>query len=526
MSDMLKARAGGWVRDLTPLYFLIPFALYLCTAAPSLGSGDTAILIYQIQHLELGSHVNNHNFTILVGWLFAKLVPFGNPAFKANLVSVVLATLAVGFFALAVREATKNGWIALITALTFSVSQSLWWSATVVENCAANVLFLALSIYALRRSQTKTAAFLAGLSVFNHVQLGFWCAGLSIAILVEAFRLKRAGPRFFMLNFGALLAGLIPWLTLVAMTAVTSHSLSYALSDAFFGGFEGSMLNGSWGPALHELAKITFLQAPSPVLPLLLAGIYFYYRKNGVTLESVATGLLFVGTSGFFMFYNTWDKFTFLLPSYLALFLWSSEGLAFIAERWTSHLRKQVRYGLAALYVIPSLALPPFIYSHLTTWGKEPGLNVFGDYRNPEAGHLYERTDYIVNPMKHHFRGVDEFAELIFEKLPPDAIFVDDDSRTAPNFLYYYQPLLKRRPDLTVIMSSGLGIPGWGYSAEAIYEILLRARDAGKPLFIVSVQFPHKQYLRLRRPEDGIVFTKFPLDEKRWVYQMTAAPPP
>lgn len=522
---MVSTRAAGWVRDLTAVYFLVPLALYLLTVAPSLGLGDTAILIHLIQELELSSHVNNHNFTIVVGWLFAKLLPFGNPAFKANLVSAVLAALAVGFFALAVRESTKNKWIALITALIFSVSLSLWWSATIIENCAANALFLTASIYALRRSCSKTAAFLAGLSVFNHVQLGFWCAGLSVAILVEAIRRKRQGPRYFVLNFGSLLIGLVPWLVLVGRTAATSHSLSFALSDAFFGGFEGRMLEGAWGHALRDLFRITVLQAPSPALPLLFAGIYFFYRKNGLTLESLATGLLFVGNTGFFMFYDLWDKFTFLLPSYTVLFLWSSEGLAFIAEQRLSRLGRNLRHALTALFVIPSLALPPLVYSHLTTWGKVPGLNVFGDYRNLASGHLYEQGDYLVNPMKQDFRGVDEFAELVLEKLPPHAILVDDDGHTAPNFIYYYQGLLKRRPDITVLMASGLDIPGWGQSAEAIYRILLRARDTGTPVYIVSVQYPHKRYLSLRRPEDRIGFTKFPLDDRRWIYQMTADPP-
>jgi hypothetical protein len=511
----------GSIRDLTALYFLAPLAVYLCTVAPSVGFADSAIAIELIQRLEFDSHVNNHNFTVAVGWLFMKLVPFGTPAFKANLASAVLAALAVGFLALAVREAARNKWTALITALTFSLSQSLWWSATVIENCAANAFFLALSIYALRRNHSKTAAFLAGLSIFNHVQLGFWCLGLSIALLGESLRRGRQGPRFLALHFGALLAGLVPWLSLVAMKAAASHSLAYALKDAFFGGFEGYMFKVPWGAALSDLARITFLQAPSPVLPFLLSGGYFYYRKNGITVESTATGLLLAGNTAFFAFYNTWDKFTFLLPSYLVLFLWSAEGLTFVAEQWLNRLGKRARYGVAALYLAPALALPPIIYTHLTTWGKEPGLNVFGDYRNLQAQHLYGQEDYLVNPLKRDFRDVDEFAELIFEKLPPHAILVDDDCRTAPNFMFYYQRLLRRRLDITVIMSSALDRPGWGSPPEAIYETLLKARHGVRPVFIVSIQFPHTRYLDLRRDGDGIAFVKFPLDDRRWIYQMT-----
>ena len=222
--------------------------------------------------------------------------------------------------------------------------------------------------------------------------------------------------------------------------------------------------------------------------------------------------------------YTTWDRFTFLLPSFLVAFLWSAEALSFVSGKWLPRLGKRARQALVALYLALALGLPPFVYTHLTTWGKEPGRNVFGDYREQNTRNLYRQENYFVNPLKGGFREVDELAELIFAKLPPHAILIDDDCRTAPNFMFHYQQLLKRRGDLTVVMATALDVPGWGSSPPAIYEMLRQSRDNGKPVFIVSLLFPHTRYLGLRRPGDGVGFVKFPLDDRRWIYRMTAAP--
>ena len=66
-------------------FCLLPFFFYYYTGARAIGLGDTALLLGDMHECIITTSVNNHNITIITGWLFSFL-PFGSLEFRGTLV--------------------------------------------------------------------------------------------------------------------------------------------------------------------------------------------------------------------------------------------------------------------------------------------------------------------------------------------------------------------------------------------------------------------------------------------------------
>lgn len=120
---------------------IIPFIFYFLSAAPDIGLGDTALLADQMQKLNLNSHVNNHNWTILIGHLFTYL-PLDSLAFKGTLSSVFQGGIAIILFYLLLRQLSVSCLYALLLSAILMVSHSFWWHSTLLESYAGNAIFV------------------------------------------------------------------------------------------------------------------------------------------------------------------------------------------------------------------------------------------------------------------------------------------------------------------------------------------------------------------------------------------------
>ena len=69
---------------LSAALFVAPAFFYFSTMAPSMGVGDSAMLLESIAELHLTSHVNNHPFTVVCGWVVGKLLPFDDLAMRGD----------------------------------------------------------------------------------------------------------------------------------------------------------------------------------------------------------------------------------------------------------------------------------------------------------------------------------------------------------------------------------------------------------------------------------------------------------
>ncbi|MDX1735939.1 MAG: DUF2723 domain-containing protein, partial [Halioglobus sp.] len=339
------------------LVFLFPLAVYLVTCAPGIGFGDTAIIIDNIYNLRLNSQVNTHPLSVLVGQLFLAL-PFDSIAYKANLMSVFAGSVSVFLLYKALCYALDQRLVPALAAGLFTFSKSMWWHSTVVENYAVSSVVTGFALIAFVRlwrsgngNWLKLLFFLVGLGFYNHVQFGFMGMGVGVAFLLH-LRRERAPLRLFLHCGIALLVGLAPWIATVLHDYSQSGDLALTLKMATVGVFGGTMFSVSFLQGLQDTAFVYFLEYPHLFLPVPFIGIYFAGRRMGWASPAFWGVFTYVfGNSAFFAYYSTWDRFAFLLQSFMLLTFFGAFALASLFEYLDGRRQVIARHVVTALLV-------------------------------------------------------------------------------------------------------------------------------------------------------------------------------
>ncbi len=506
-------------------FLLIPFLFYSFTVCRTVGFGDTALLINDMERFGATSHVNNHPLTVLTGSLFIRILPFQELAHRANMVSVFYGSLTVACFYLLLLFEFGALPTAVVGSLFLMLCHSLWWHSTVVENYAATAFLTTVCLYCWRRLARSddrrwllALCFFAGLGLFNHVQMGFVCLGVAVTGVLYARRNSAWWPTLPLCGVAAA-AGMTPWLILLARDLAKSNSLRATLHSAFVGNFSGTFFSGALWQSLYDTVFVFWFQSPTLYLVGFgLAGICLCFRN--LQGRPVFWGMLtpLVINSANFAMYPTWDKFAFLLESFVLLYFFAGVALNALFQATRGN---PLRRGALFAYLVISLLIGPFLYTNISTWALDPRSVWHRRYNNRYSANAYFHSDFIVNPNKRNFDDVQKFARLLFERLPRDAVFLDSDSRTYYTLADYYQRISKVRSDVSLLLVNSWGIANWGLESGALADMMTRAYYLDKPFFAISNQKPIAAFIRkAQEKEPEIELVKFPLNEKRWIYRL------
>ncbi|MFN8532292.1 MAG: DUF2723 domain-containing protein [Dehalococcoidia bacterium] len=168
-------RRFGWARlfdlVLCVAVGLVALVLYVRTLLPTVGIGDTAEFQYALSTLSV-PHPTGYPLYVFLGKAFTFL-PFGNEAYRVNLLSAVCAAGAVALVYLLARLIGVRPVPAVAGALAFAVAPASWSWATIAEVYALHVLMVALvlvlfALWSVGRIHLAVAAFALGLSFGNH----------------------------------------------------------------------------------------------------------------------------------------------------------------------------------------------------------------------------------------------------------------------------------------------------------------------------------------------------------------------
>jgi len=505
-------------------FLILPPLFFLATMGKKIGFGDTALLVNDIQRGGLESHVNNHPLTVATGVIFNALIPAEELAVRANLVSVFYGSLTLMAFYLLLLTYLGSITSAIIGSSLFMVCHSMWWHSTVVENYAASSFLTVLCLYCWSRlEQTDDRKWLyylcgfAGLGVFNHVQMGFVCLGVLVTGVLLAKR-DNDFKKVILGCGGAAAVGLSPWLYLLIRDAIRLKSFSTAVKGAFVGSFQDTFFGGSFWSSIGDTAYTLWFQSPTFYMTAFgIAGIWLAFRqdkKNPVLIGiMVPLAINFVN----FTFYPTWDKFAFLLQSFVIVHFFASRAMHYAIGTLQGRGLAPLAYGYAVL----SLLVPPFLYENIATWGLDAKSAFHTRYNNNYSENVYFQSEFIVNPDKSRYDEVDKFAKALFDKLPKNATFLDDDSRTYYPLADYYQKHYKVRQDVSILLVNSWGIANWGLGTETVADIITKAYYLDKPFFTVSKKHPIAGFIvQAQKKVPDIDFVKFPLDGDRWVYRL------
>lgn len=503
---------------------------YYFTASRWIGLGDTAIVLDEMLELKVNSHVNNHTIAIVFGWLFSKL-PWGELAFRVNLMSVFFGSIAVVLFYVIAHRVIQRLWAALGITAAVAVMHSMWWHSTIVENYAINAVALMGWLLCLLKDEEEPdsryyygACMIAGLSVVNHVQMGTLSVGVFAYAILQRNKQDYGLIVRWLKMAGFFLIGFLPYLLVLLRDMMSSPDAIKVIYWATGGDFQSRMFDFDPAKVFRPLMIEFLIQFPSPMLLFAGLGIYYIGETSYYGRANIALTIVFFINTLFFAQFHTWDKFAFLLPSYLCIAFWAVVGVRFLLEwvddrespfwrpDWAPKVKPAV-YGL----LLFAIGFPPWFYTKLPDWGVDEGF-WHTRYNNNYTFNSHDCATYIANPNKAGWDEVDRFSRLLFDKLPERAAFMDDDSRVYYPLRNYFQKHYGMRPDVTVMLMNTWGFSGWGTTEDAFVNFVRRNINRRR-VFLVSIEHPFVGAID-KLGKSGIVPTRFELGENRWVYEL------
>ena len=407
------------------------FGVYLLTMPPSLtwahhgdDGGDlvTAVALGRLPHPP-GVPVY-----LLLGRLFLS-IPWGDPAWRLNLMSALLGAGAAGLAALAterllrdsLRFTTAVGWVATGAGLSLGLAPLFWSQALIAETYAPVAFFAALVLLFVVSSGPAWVLGLAwGVGIGVHPTLGF----LAPLVVAATWGDMRRGVETGLAALLGLAGAYGPLLLTFGMAPSpwgdvgdVSGWWSFVTAELYRGYLFGLPL-AAWPQRLLAWAGLLARQF-TPVGAVLAGWGWVRWRSERSalawgTLVSLGLGSLYA------IGYDTTDSLVYLVPMLPLAATWLGGGLAWAAA--------QIGGGWSrlALLLLPLVQLVLF-------WGP---IDVSDD------------------------DGAMAWAERTLGSAPPEAILV---TKTDPHTftLWYATQVLALRPDVTVVDQDLWAVPSY-----------------------------------------------------------------
>lgn len=378
--------------------FCLPLLLYGLTLCPTVPVGDGGELTCAAHSLGI-AHPTGYPLFCLWGRMFTFALPFGNVAVRVNLMSAFFASLAVLSVYFLARELfggifeKKRLFLrlaALVTALMYAFSETLWSQAVQSEVYALHAFLTAVLILVMvvwrRTAQSRLAylwAFLWGLSFAHHTSVIFLSpAALYVAISGwRRLRLNRCLPGMALL----FLLGISLYLYLPLRSAADPphdwgnpenlrRLWDHMTARQYRRFFLFTSLPDVWNNLRHYVGLLAD-QFGVPLLLLSLAGAILQgVRKRGLFVLFILALLSNVLLAAS---YDILDIEAYYLPSYLIFSVWLGLSLAW-SLRWLLSRRGGIGTHSVAAVILVALTTMPLgaNYSEVS----QSGMTIARDY--------------------------------------------------------------------------------------------------------------------------------------------------
>ena len=326
------------------------FILYIQTLAPGVWGFDSAELATGVFTWGI-VHPPGYPLYLIIGKIFAFLVPIKDLAYRLNLMSAFFAAITVYLVYLVIQQVTGKRLAAWVGAGFFAVSNQFWQMAIVAEVYTLHTFFLALNLLLVLHWH-KTGhwrfiyafAFSFGLSLANHTTGLLFAPGFLLLILSTSTTFLSNWRKWLLASFFFLL-GLIPYIYLPLRT-LANPELDYV--KAYYG-IDLTTLKGifwmvsgqayrffAFGYPLSEVFNegvrfIGLLWRNYFGIGVLLGVIGFTWKWSKKWKLNIGLLLIFLGNTIFFINYRVLDKDTMFLPAYLVWAIWAGEGISYLS---------------------------------------------------------------------------------------------------------------------------------------------------------------------------------------------------
>lgn len=219
--------------------FLVALVCYVRTLAPDVLWSDSGE--FEVVAATSGlAHASGYPIYLLIGKLFT-LLPFGSIPYRVNLVSAVMAAIAVGGTYLLGKGMGARRAFALVGAVLVLINPLFWWQSVIAEVYAITAAFLtAFFVCAVAWRRTRDAGWLAAGGLLGGLCLGLHhTALLTLPAMIAFLVVSRAGKRDWTLAgvgaFSGVAIALLGYMVLGSMDSKTSSINSISKSASEFG---------------------------------------------------------------------------------------------------------------------------------------------------------------------------------------------------------------------------------------------------------------------------------------------------
>ncbi|MBU0456915.1 MAG: DUF2723 domain-containing protein [Nanoarchaeota archaeon] len=380
------------------LTFLISFFVYLKTLAPTIYWGDSGELITAAYTLGI-PHPSGYPTYILLGKLFT-FIPFGNIAWRVNLMSAVFASLAVMLLYFICYKLTKSKLASFTASLIFAFTRIFWSQAVIAEVYTLNAFFITLNILILLHWKEKQNniknnintsskkwlylfSFAYGLSLTNHITSIFLFPGFAYFILVKEhrglFKIKwnKDVLKFKIIGICLLLffVGLLPYAYLPIRSAMnpvwdwgnpqTAQNFIEHLSGKQYNGLvipftERELIYNKLASSFKILTENYKTKTFVFLFFSLLGGIYLFRKNKIFFLTLIAIFTLYFLHS---LIYIIPDIGVYYIPNILIISIFFSFGVIFFIKKTTERISQCKLKILITFVLIPIFLTLPIIYA-------------------------------------------------------------------------------------------------------------------------------------------------------------------
>jgi hypothetical protein len=479
---------------------LIALLVYWRTLLPSVSNwGDSAKFQYLAQVWGI-PHPTGYPLYLLLTRLFAML-PWGDVAYRVNLLSAVCGALAAGVLALVALKISRDPLAAGAAALLAAFSPIFWSQAVVAEVYALNAVWVVLCLLLILRwrDTARPAALFAfmlayGLSFSHH---------LSMVLLLPAFVFwavcRQPGalirPRNLVVGLLAIGLGIAPY----------SYILLRASQGAVYSEFP-ALAGRSWLAAFVDYVSgaqfrsgffAAFAHGPAALLDR--AGLYAQLLVQQFGWWGIALGgwglvslwrrdrqltigliLAWLGETIFALGYDIIDPEVYFIPSYLIWTLFIAGGLSGLAQ----HLAARLPWPTIrrALWTTSCLALP--LLSLVLNWPAADRSHDLSARRWAEAFmQNLEDNALVVMPQPYFYSQRQILLYMMLaEGVKPGLKFIHESQvdrwvGRQPVYLAVRLPELAERYRLQAVDSSQLKLAGFLASLPERTIVAAAAKD-------------------------------------------------
>jgi hypothetical protein len=464
----------GWLAP--PIVGAVTFVAYLRTLMPGIAFGDWGEM-QTVPHILGIAHPTGYPTYILLAWL-AELVPIGSVAFRANLLSAVLVSLALALAtAISIRIGVRP-LIAIAAGICTGAVGTVWAAATVAEVNPLHLFFAAALIHRAlvweERHDVRDLAIgglFVGLSLGNHLLTIFVAPFVALFVLWVGRREIISRPWILLAGAGAAVVGLMVYLYIpIAASRVPPPALEYnhpATLDAIWWLISGTQFRGQFdflsaagpGKFIASLPRLWDLLVgrATPVLPLLGAGglAVLVWRRPAFGAMCVAILVL-----GCYVWANYLELEHYLLVPWLIVGIGAAVGLQAIAGA-------------------VGFALSRAGFSGVGRWSNAGVACVAVGCVGLVLAVLLGSTNWAGADRSHDTSGSD-YVNTVMTSLPENAAILSEWDASTP--LWHGQQVLGLRPDVIVVDDSNIVYEGW-VTREKRIEALICER----PVFILRL---------------------------------------